>query len=110
MAVVLRLARHGQKKRPFYRIVAAEKQCRRDGKYLEIIGTYNPLVEPPACTLKEDRVRHWIDEGAGQSQLVRSLIKKQFPGLIEEKLEHKQKKLQEKRKKRKQQLAARAAK
>jgi len=110
VAVTLRLARHGQKKRPFYRIVAAEKTARRDGRYLEIIGTYNPMVNPPAVALKEDKIRRWVNDGAQQSQLVRSLIKKNIPGLIEERETAKLKKIQDRRKKRKTALQAKTPK
>lgn len=109
MAVVLRLARHGQKKRPTYRIVAADRQARRDGRFIEILGTYNPVVEPAAVTLKEDRIRHWVGEGAKQSALVRSLIKKNIPGLVEEKETLQREKIQARRKKRKAQLKAKSA-
>lgn len=106
MAVVLRLARHGRNKRPFYRIVAADKLARRDGKFLDILGTYNPMVEPPEVVMKEDRVRKWINEGAKASRLVRHLITKQIPQLVEEKEEKQLAKIRERRKKRKQRAAA----
>lgn len=101
MAVTLRLSRHGQKKRPFYRIIATDVQKKRDGRYLEIVGTYNPMVNPPIVKLKEDRIRHWVGVGAGQSLLVRNLIKKNIPGLVEERTTNKQSKTQARRKKRK---------
>ena len=53
MAVSIRMARYGRKKRPFYRIVAADSECQRDGRYLEQLGTVNPLIDPPLVTLKE---------------------------------------------------------
>ena len=56
MAVTLRLSRHGKKKNPFYRIVATETGFRRDGKYIEIVGSYNPMQDPPLVVLKEERV------------------------------------------------------
>lgn len=107
MAVTLRLTRRGQTKRPFYRVVAAEKSARRDGKFIEIVGTYNPLLDPPVADLKEDRVRHWIGQGAEQSKLVRSLIKKSFPGLVEEKQDHSKAKSVDRRKKRREAVKAR---
>ncbi|RMG39472.1 MAG: 30S ribosomal protein S16 [Candidatus Dadabacteria bacterium] len=107
MAVTLRLARHGQKKRPFYRIVAADKSCRRDGRFLEIVGTYNPMVDPADVTLKEDRVKHWIDRGATTSELVRSLIRKKIPGYLESIEEKRRSKIQLLRKKRKERAASR---
>ncbi len=106
MAVTLRLARHGQKKRPFYRIIAAEKRARRDGKFLEIVGTYNPMVQPAEVNLKEDRITHWVESGAGQSELVRSLIKQKIPGLIEKREENKKEKTVARRKKRREAVRA----
>lgn len=109
MAVSLRLARHGQKKRPFYRIVAAEKSCWRDGKFLDIVGHYNPVAEPKQLLIKEDKVRKWLDNGAQPTQLVRNLIKKQVPGLIESKEGARKAKTVAARKKRKARLAAKAS-
>ncbi|MCG6893922.1 MAG: 30S ribosomal protein S16 [Desulfobacteraceae bacterium] len=77
MSVKIRLARHGAKKRPFYRIVVANIEDPRDGRFLETVGTYNPLKEPAEVTLKEDRVRHWIDQGAIPTDTVKSLLKKE---------------------------------
>jgi small subunit ribosomal protein S16 len=77
MSVKIRLARHGAKKRPFYRIVAADGQCPRDGKFLENLGTYNPLHNPAEVTMKMDRVQYWISEGATPTDTVRNLLKKQ---------------------------------
>ena len=77
MSVKIRLARHGAKKRPFYRIVVANTESPRDGRFLETLGTYNPLTEPSQVTLKEERVRHWIDQGAVPTTTVKSLLKKE---------------------------------
>ena len=77
MAVKIRLARHGAKKKPFYRIVVADGECPRDGKYLENVGTYNPLLDPVQVTLKPERIQYWIDQGARPSDTVRSLLKKE---------------------------------
>lgn len=77
MAVRIRLARHGAKKRPFYRIVVADGESPRDGRFLEIVGTYDPLQDPAQVTLKEDRVEYWMSEGATPSDTVKSLLKKQ---------------------------------
>jgi small subunit ribosomal protein S16 len=77
MAVRIRLARHGAKKRPFYRIVVADGESPRDGRFLEIVGTYDPLQDPAQVTLKEDRVEFWMGQGATPSDTVRSLLKKQ---------------------------------
>jgi small subunit ribosomal protein S16 len=77
MAVKIRLARHGAKKKPFYRIVVADEDCRRDGRFLEVVGTYNPLTEPAQVTLKGERIQHWMGYGALPTDTVRSLLKKQ---------------------------------
>ena len=77
MAVRIRLARHGAKKRPFYRIVVADSESPRDGRFLEIVGTYNPLMEPAAVTLKNERVKYWMDQGALPTNTVKNLIKKE---------------------------------
>ena len=109
VAVVLRLARLGRHKSPVYRIVAAEKESRRDGRFLDIVGTYNPRTSPSTVTLKEDRVNKWLDVGAKPSDTVRSLIKRSLPGVIEGKEEHQTKKIQQARKKRKERTAKKAA-
>jgi small subunit ribosomal protein S16 len=77
MSVKIRLTRKGTKKKPFYRIVAADIEAPRDGKFLELLGTYDPMVEPVAITLKEDRVKYWLGEGAVPSTTVKSIFKKQ---------------------------------
>lgn len=77
MSVRIRLTRKGTKKRPFYRIVAADIESPRDGRFLELLGTYNPMVEPAAVTLKEDRIAYWLGEGAKPSTTVQSILKRQ---------------------------------
>ncbi len=77
MAVRIRLTRKGTKKKPFYRIVAADIESPRDGRFLELLGTYNPMTEPAAITLKEDRIKHWLNEGAKPSTTVQSILKQQ---------------------------------
>ena len=77
MSVKIRLARYGAKKKPFYRIVVADNEAPRDGKFLEIVGTYNPLQDPVDVNVKQDRVKYWLGEGAIPSDTVRSLLKKQ---------------------------------
>ena len=77
MAVKIRLARHGKKKRPFYRIVVADGESPRDGRFIEAVGTYNPLPNPAAVSLKEERVKYWMDQGAIPTDTVRSLLKKE---------------------------------
>ena len=77
MTVKLRLARYGTKKRPFYRIVAADSKNSRDGKFIELVGTYNPLSNPVITTLKEERIKYWLGEGAMPSDTVKSILKKE---------------------------------
>ena len=77
MSVKIRLARHGAKKRPFYRIVVADSECPRDGRYLENVGTYNPLIDPAEVTLKNERISYWMDQGATPTDTVKSLLKKE---------------------------------
>jgi small subunit ribosomal protein S16 len=76
MAVKIRLARHGAKKRPFYRIVVADQESRRDGRFIEIVGTYNPLKEPADVLLKKDRINYWLEKGAKPTDTVRNIIEK----------------------------------
>lgn len=64
MAVKIRLMRIGAKKRPFYRVVVVDERSKRNGRYLELVGTYNPLTEPKEIILKKDRIDHWIKQGA----------------------------------------------
>ncbi len=77
MAVKIRLARHGAKKKPFYRIVVADSESPRDGKCLENVGTYDPLYDPVKITLKSERIQYWMDQGARPTDTVRSLLKKE---------------------------------
>jgi len=75
LAVKLRLTRVGSKKNPVYRIVAADSRSPRDGKFLEIVGRYNPQTDPSTIELDEDRIRDWISKGAQPSQTVKRLLK-----------------------------------
>lgn len=77
MAVKIRLARHGAKKRPFYRIVVADSEAPRDGRFLEMVGTYNPLKEPAEVILKQERIQYWIGQGAKPTDTVSSLLKEE---------------------------------
>jgi len=76
MAVSIRLRREGTKNRPYYKVVVADKRSPRDGKFIEIIGTYDPKKPEHNSTLNTDRVDYWISKGAQPSDTVRSLIKK----------------------------------
>ncbi len=77
MAVKIRLARHGAKKKPFYRIVVSDSESPRDGKFLERVGTYDPLYDPAKITLKTERIRYWMDQGALPTDTVQSLLVKE---------------------------------
>jgi small subunit ribosomal protein S16 len=77
MGVRIRLARHGAKKNPFYRIVVADGESPRDGKFLEKVGTYDPLVDPVKVSLNADRIKYWMEKGAIPSDTVKSLLKRE---------------------------------
>ena len=84
MAVRIRLARSGAKKRPFYRIVAADSRSPRDGRYLEKLGTYDPLLPTEhgnRLLLNEERIRYWLSQGAGLSDRVHRFLHK--AGLVQ---------------------------
>jgi len=76
VAVRIRLRRIGKKKQPQYRLVAADSAAPRDGRFLEVIGQYNPRVDPPAMSVKEDRALWWLRQGAQPSDTARSLLTK----------------------------------
>ncbi len=88
MAVKIRLARKGRKKKPFYRLVVADVESPRDGKFIEILGTYDPLSEKAAVQIKEDRAIHWLNKGAKVTDTVRSIFKKShlFKQALEQKV------------------------
>jgi len=77
MAVKIRLARHGAKKTPFYRIVIADSESPRDGRFLETVGTYNPVTDPAKVAFKSERIKYWIDQGAKPTVTVKNLLKKE---------------------------------
>ena len=77
MALAIRLSRGGRKKRPFYRIVVADKRMPRDGRYIERLGTYNPLLENEndnRVQLVDERVKYWLDQGAKPSERVTKIL------------------------------------
>jgi small subunit ribosomal protein S16 len=76
MAVRIRLTRKGTHKQPFYRIVAADSRAPRDGRFLDILGTYNPLVKPALIELDKEKLSMWLAKGATPSETAKSLIKK----------------------------------
>lgn len=75
--VKLRLRRMGKKKQPIYKVVAADARSPRDGKFLEAVGTYNPLTNPHSIDLKEDRVMYWLNVGAQPTLTVKSILSQQ---------------------------------
>ena len=75
MAVKLRLTRVGSKKNPVYRVVAADSRSPRDGKFLEIVGRYNPQTDPSTIEVNEERVKDWLSKGATPSATVAKLLK-----------------------------------
>ncbi|AEJ22992.1 30S ribosomal protein S16 [Weissella koreensis] len=74
MAVKIRLKRMGSKKRPFYRVVVADSRSPRDGRFIENVGTYNPLVEPAEVKLEEEVIMGWLNNGAQPSDTVKNLL------------------------------------
>lgn len=77
MAVKLRLLRMGAKRKPFYRIVAADSRTKRDGKYIELVGTYNPVADPVEIKINEEVALKWLKDGAIPTDTVKSLFRTQ---------------------------------
>ncbi len=77
MAVKIRLARGGAKKKPFYQVVVADGRYPRDGRFIERLGQYDPKQDPPMVSLKEDRVLEWLQQGAEPSDTVRQILRAQ---------------------------------
>lgn len=75
MAVKIRLARHGAKKRPYYRIIVADSRSRRDGRFIEEVGRYNPCVHPNFVSFDKERVDYWLGVGAQPTDTVARLLK-----------------------------------
>jgi len=74
--LMIRLARFGAKKKPFYRVVVIEKERARNGRNLEVVGHYNPVTVPAQVLLKHDRIDHWVKSGAQMSETVKRLVEK----------------------------------
>lgn len=74
--VKIRLTRMGAHKKPFYRVVVTDSRARRDGPFIEIIGTYDPLKEPSAVTIDAEKAKKWLKEGAQPTDTVKKLLKK----------------------------------
>jgi small subunit ribosomal protein S16 len=79
LVLMIRLARIGKKKHPFYRVVVTEKTRPRNGRFVEIVGTYDPSKKPAAVVLDRERVMYWMGKGAQPSDTVRSFIRNQKP-------------------------------
>jgi small subunit ribosomal protein S16 len=83
MAVHIRLTRKGRKKQPFYRIIVADSHSPRDGKFLDILGTYDPMQDPAVIKVDTDKLDAWMDKGAQPSTTVKSLLKKHAEESVE---------------------------
>ena len=81
--LMIRLARFGAKKKPFYRVVVIEKERARNGRNLEVVGHYNPLTSPPQVMLKHERVQQWLKNGAQLSDTVKRLVEKNPPVTVQ---------------------------
>lgn len=77
MAVKIRLSRFGKKKRPFYRIIACDESGKRNGNFIEILGTFNPMTKENSVALKNERISYWLKNGAQPTQTVRQMLKKE---------------------------------
>jgi small subunit ribosomal protein S16 len=75
MSVRLRLSRRGTKKSPFYHLVIADQRSPRDGSFIEQVGTYDPRVSPPVVSLRDERIQHWIAQGAQPTAAVADLLR-----------------------------------
>lgn len=76
MAVKIRLARAGAKKKPFYQIIIADERCKRDGRFIANVGTYDPNQNPAALKLEESKTLEWLDRGAQPTDTVKQILKK----------------------------------
>lgn len=83
MAVKIRLTRLGDKKSPFYRVIVADSRSPRDGRFIDVIGTYNPLVDPAEIKIDADKAKKWISSGAQPTDTAKALLVKS--GIIEKK-------------------------
>ena len=77
MAVKFRLTRYGAKKKPFYRIIVADSRSPRDGRFIENVGTYDPLKDPARITLDKEKIKAWYEKGARPTKTVENLFKKE---------------------------------
>lgn len=81
MAVKIRLTRMGDKKSPFYRVVVADSKCPRDGQYIDLIGTYNPLTNPAEIKIDNEKAKTWLKNGATPTETAKSILVK--AGVVE---------------------------
>ena len=86
MAVKIRLTRMGARKKPYYRIVVADSAAPRDGKFIEIVGNYDPKKDPAVITLKEDRIKEWLTRGAEPTLTVSQLLRKKGITIAKDKI------------------------
>lgn len=77
MTVKLRLTRKGAKKRPYYRVVAADSEAPRDGRFLDIVGSYDPMKDPAEVRLNKEKVNHWLSKGAIATESVNAILKRE---------------------------------
>jgi small subunit ribosomal protein S16 len=77
MAVRLRLTRKGAKKNPYYRVIAADSEAPRDGRFLDILGSYDPMKDPAEIKLDREKVNKWLEKGASASESVRAILRKE---------------------------------
>ncbi len=82
MSVKFRLSRYGKKKKPFYRIVVADSRYASDGRFIENVGTYNPLTDPASVIIDKEKIKAWYDKGAKPTKTVHSIFKKE--GILKE--------------------------
>ncbi len=83
MPVRIRLTRKGRKKQPFYRIIVADSQAPRDGKFLDVVGTYDPMQDPAVVKLDTEKLQEWMGKGATPTGTVKNLIDKYVAPVIE---------------------------
>ena len=77
MAVKIRLARLGAKKKPYYRLVAANSEAPRDGKFLEVLGSYDPMQDPATIKVHKEKIQYWLGKGAMVTESARAILKKE---------------------------------
>jgi len=104
--VKIRLQRHGNKNRPFYRLIVADSRFRRDGRFIEILGYYDPLRDPAKIQVNQETVKKWVSWGAQPTSSAKSLLNKVMDNFFDNLEKERRLKIQAKRKKRKERAAA----